>query len=71
MPHSRNSGRSDASGHCFHAALFPTFFESLLPALAPFREEVVVGVECMFGWYWVADAAPSTTSPASSVTPCT
>ena len=33
----------------------PCHFESLLEALAPFRQDVVIGVECMFGWYWVAD----------------
>ena len=27
----------------------------LLDALAPFREDLVIGVECMFSWYWVAD----------------
>jgi transposase len=29
--------------------------EALLRALEPFREGLVVGVECMFAWYWVAD----------------
>src|SRR5262249_42298185 len=33
----------------------PCHFESLLQALAPFREDLVLGVECMFGWYWLAD----------------
>jgi transposase len=27
----------------------------LLRALAPYREDVVMGVECMFKWYWLAD----------------
>jgi hypothetical protein len=27
----------------------------VLEALAPFRDDLVVGVECMFGWYWLAD----------------
>lgn len=27
----------------------------LLHALAPFRDGLVVGCECMFAWYWVAD----------------
>jgi hypothetical protein len=27
----------------------------LLRALAPFRDGLVVGVECMFAWYWLAD----------------
>ncbi len=29
--------------------------EALLRAVAPFRDDLVVGVECMFAWYWVAD----------------
>ena len=29
--------------------------EYLMKLLAPYREDVVVGVECMFAWYWVAD----------------
>jgi len=29
--------------------------ETFLKAIAPFREDVVVGVECMYAWYWLAD----------------
>jgi transposase len=29
--------------------------EEFLSAIAPFREDVVVGVECIFCWYWLAD----------------
>ena len=29
--------------------------EAFLRAVAPFREGLVVGVECMFAWYWLAD----------------
>ncbi len=29
--------------------------EALKRALAPYRESIVVGAECMFSWYWVAD----------------
>jgi transposase len=29
--------------------------ESFLAAIAPYREDVVVAVECMFTWYWLAD----------------
>ncbi len=29
--------------------------ESFLKAIEPFREDVVVGVECIFTWYWLAD----------------
>jgi transposase len=33
----------------------PTTPEAFLRVIAPYREEVVVGVECMFTWYWLAD----------------
>jgi transposase len=33
----------------------PCHFETLLKAIAPFRDGIVIGVECMFGWYWLAD----------------
>jgi transposase len=29
--------------------------ETLLRAIEPFRDGLVIGVECMFAWYWVAD----------------
>lgn len=29
--------------------------ESFLKAIAPFRADGVVGVECMYAWYWLAD----------------
>ncbi len=29
--------------------------EPFLAAIEPFREELVVAVECMFTWYWLAD----------------
>ena len=30
-----------------------------LTAIAPFREDLVVGVECIFTWYWLADLCAS------------
>jgi len=27
----------------------------LLEAVAPFRDGLVVGCECIFAWYWLAD----------------
>jgi transposase len=33
----------------------PCHFDTLLQAIAPFRDGIVLGVECMFGWYWLAD----------------
>ena len=29
--------------------------EAFLKAIEPYRDDVVVGVECMFVWYWLAD----------------
>lgn len=29
--------------------------KAFLVAIAPFREDLVVGVECVFTWYWLAD----------------
>ena len=33
----------------------PTTPEAFLRVIGPYREDVVVGVECIFTWYWVAD----------------
>ncbi len=29
--------------------------DAFLKAVAPYREDLVVAVECMFTWYWLAD----------------
>jgi len=29
--------------------------DSFLKAITPFRDGLVVGVECLFCWYWLAD----------------
>jgi transposase len=29
--------------------------KTFLKTIAPFRDDIVVGVECMFSWYWLAD----------------
>src|SRR5678816_1072081 len=33
----------------------PTNPEVLLKTIAPYREDIVIAVECMFTWYWLAD----------------
>ncbi len=38
----------------FHKNL-PASPEPFLDAIAPYRDALVVGVECMFSWYWLAD----------------
>ncbi len=45
----------DAQGKtCFEKNL-PASPTAFLEAVKPFREGLVVGVECMFAWYWLAD----------------
>ena len=45
----------DESGAKLVHKTLPTTPEAFLQIIAPYREDVVVGVECMFTWYWVAD----------------
>ena len=45
----------DSAGNVVYDKDLPARPETLLRALAPFREDLVLGVECMFAWYWVAD----------------
>ncbi|MFQ5874268.1 MAG: IS110 family transposase, partial [Dehalococcoidia bacterium] len=33
----------------------PATAEHFLNVIAPYREDVVVAVECIFTWYWLAD----------------
>jgi transposase len=41
----------------------PASPSALLTALQPYRPGVVVGCECMFAWYWVADLCERETIP--------
>jgi len=45
----------DATGKTVFAKDLPTDPAAFLDALAPFRPDLVVGAECMFAWYWLAD----------------
>ena len=36
--------------------------EAFLSAVEPFREDLVVSVECIFTWYWLADLCRSEAS---------
>ncbi len=29
--------------------------QALIKLIAPYQDDLVIGVECMFSWYWVAD----------------
>ncbi len=44
--------------------------DAFLRAIAPFRDRLVVGVECMFAWYWLADLCQQEGIPSSWGTPC-
>jgi transposase len=45
----------DATGRTVFERDLPTDPAAFLDALAPFRPDLVVGAECMFSWYWLAD----------------
>jgi transposase len=45
----------DQDGNIVFDRNLPCDPKAFLHAIAPFRDGIVVGVECMFGWYWVAD----------------
>jgi transposase len=45
----------DQQGTVVFDRSLPCHFPTLLKALAPFRDGIVLGVEYMFGWYWLAD----------------
>jgi transposase len=45
----------DQAGNVVFDHNLPCRPEAFLKAIAPFREGLVVGVECMFAWYWLAD----------------
>jgi len=45
----------DAEGAVVLHRNIATSPEDFLRVITPFREDLVVGVECMFAWYWLAD----------------
>jgi len=45
----------DQSGQALLHENFPADARAFLEAVAPFRDGLVVAVECMFAWYWLAD----------------
>jgi len=44
-----------ADGQTVFEKDLPTEPDTFLDAIAPFRPDLVVGAECMFSWYWLAD----------------
>ena len=45
----------DAKGKTVFEQDLPADPKALLTAIKPFRKDLVVGCECMFAWYWLAD----------------
>ncbi len=45
----------DATGTIVADVNLPCRPDAFLAAIAPFRQDLIVGVECMFAWYWLAD----------------
>ena len=45
----------DADGRTAFEQNLPARPDAFLDAVKPFRDDLVVGVECMFAWYWLAD----------------
>jgi transposase len=45
----------DQSGTILVHKNLPTTPDAFLRIIAPYRDDVVVAVECMFTWYWLAD----------------
>jgi transposase len=45
----------DHDGQVVYDRKLPCQPKAFLGAVAPFRDGLVVGVECMFAWYWLAD----------------
>src|SRR5256712_7100130 len=45
----------DAEGHIRLHRTGPATPEHFLATIAPYREDLVVAVECIFTWYWLAD----------------
>ena len=45
----------DAGGEKRYHRNLPCQPDAFLRAIEPFRKDLVVGVECLFCWYWLAD----------------
>jgi transposase len=63
--HARSMHRCvlDQAGAVAFDRNLPARPESFLRAIAPFRDDRIIGVECLFAWYWVADRCPEENLP--------
>ena len=49
----------DQEGQVLLHRNLPCDRERFLRAIAPYRDDLVVAVECIFSWYWLADLRAS------------
>jgi hypothetical protein len=62
----------DQSGAILAHKNLPAHPEAFLQTVAPYRADLVVAVECIFTWYWIAETcAPARASPSCLVMLCT
>ena len=61
----------NAEGEIVMHRNMPARPEPLIRALTPYRDDVVVAVECIFTWYWLADLCRRENITLSSAMPCT
>jgi len=45
----------DNDANIFFYKNIPVKADVFLELIAPYREDLIIGVECMFSWYWLAD----------------
>ena len=53
----------DARGAVVYDKNLPCRPDAFLDAIAPFRPNVIIGAECMFGWYWLSDLCQKESLP--------
>lgn len=53
----------DQQGETLVHKKLPAKPEPLLNAIQPYREDIVLAVECMFTWYWIADLCAQESIP--------
>ncbi len=53
----------DSSGAVVFHRNLPTDRQQLVEAIGPYKEDIVVAVECIFTWYWIADVCAEQAIP--------
>lgn len=53
----------DQGGEVLVHRNLPTDRQQLIEVISPYRQDIVVGVECIFTWYWIADVCAQQAIP--------